>query len=114
MPPATLRANLADVVRRSSGGHQSLGVLSARSRSVIPFIFEALEREEGAGIPSQLSYDLGQVRPPTLSAAALPALVKGLNSRSQKVRLCPLSFIEALGRDVGPAIPNLIEIMSSE
>jgi HEAT repeat protein len=113
VPPATLRANLAD--ESSDVRAAAIKALVCFQRDLdrwIPFIFEALEREEGAGIHYQLSYDLGQVRPPTLSAAALPALVKGLNSRSQKVRLCALSFIEALGRDAGPAIPNLIEIMS--
>jgi HEAT repeat protein len=112
-PPAALRANFAD---------ESAGVRMAAIRALacfqrdldrwFPSIFEVLEREEDPHVWNGTSLALMQLRPPTFSAAALPALVNGLSSRSQAVRSCALELIGSLGHDAGPAIPILIKTLS--
>jgi HEAT repeat protein len=112
-PPSALRANLAD---ESSGVRTAaIKALTCFQRDLdrwIPLLFEALERGEDGREWGTLPNPVHQVRPPAYSAAALPALVKGLSSRNQEVRFWALTLIVTLGRDAEPAIPNLIKIMA--
>jgi HEAT repeat protein len=112
-PPSALTANLAE---------ESSGVRTAAIKALvcfqrdldrwIPSVFEVLEREEGARVRYPFFFDLNQLRPPTFSTAAIPALVKGLSSRNQEVRFGALRLLGTLGRDAGPAMPELIRLMS--
>jgi len=112
-PPAALRANLAD----ESAGVRAAAIkaLASFQRDLdkwIPRIFEVLEREDDPRMWNASSYALTQLRPPTYSAAALLALVKGLSSRRWELRSYASQLLAGLGRDAGPAIPNLIKTVS--
>jgi HEAT repeat protein len=112
-PPAALTANLAD---ESAGVRTAaIGALACFQRDLdrwIPSVFEVLEREDDSRVRNASMNALSQLRPPTYSAAALPALVKALSSRYRDIRSCAARLLEVLGRDARPAIPNLIKTMS--
>jgi HEAT repeat protein len=113
-PPAALRANLADdssLVRAAAV--KALACFQRDLDMWIPGIFEVLEREENARVLSAYPNPLWEVRPPKYSAAAIPALVKGLSSRHRGVRVLVCGLLAALGPDARPAIPNLIKTMLS-
>jgi HEAT repeat protein len=113
VPPAALAANLAD---------ESAGVRAAAIKALacfksdldpwIPKIFEVLERENDSRIRDTSIGALFQLRPPTFTAASLPALVKGLGSRYREPRLCASRLLGMLGHDAAAAIPDLIKIMA--
>ena len=112
-PPAALTANLADTsadVRLAS--IKALAKFQRDLDGWIPSIFEVLERELELRVRIAGSNALIQLRPPTFSAIALPALVKGLSSRYQDVRFCAACLLAALGHGADPAIPKLIETIS--
>ena len=112
-PPAALRANLAD--ESAAVRAAALRALVSFQRDLdrwIPAMFEVLEHEEGAGARARLSYVLDQIKPPAFSAAALPALVKGLDSHHRDIAIRASWLIAELGRDAGPAIPSLLTCMS--
>jgi HEAT repeat protein len=112
-PPAALRANLAD--KSAAVRAAALKALVSFQRDLdrwIPRIFEVIEREEGAGARAALSHAVSQIRPPAFSAAALPALVKGLDSHHSEIRIRACWLIGELGHDAGPAIPSLMKCMS--
>jgi HEAT repeat protein len=112
-PPAALTANLAN---ESSGVRMAaIGALACFQRDLdrwIPSVFEVLEREDDSRVRNASMRALSQLRPPTYSAAALPALVKALSSRYRDIRSCASGLLGVLGHEACPAIPNLIETMS--
>jgi HEAT repeat protein len=112
-PPAALAAGLAD---------ESAGIRTAAIKALacfhrdldrwIPSIFGVLEREAELRVRNASLQALSQLRPPTYSTRALPALITGLSSRYPEIQLVAAFLVGALGPDARPAIPDLIKALS--
>ena len=54
---------------------------------------------------------LGQIKPPAVSAAAVPDLIEGLSNPDRDVRVQVVALLSRLGSDARPAIPALIKTL---